>query len=34
MGVKIFKLSNECKNILVIIWVKKYFRCQMRIKKF
>ena len=29
MGVKIFQMSNGCKNILGVKWVKKKFRCQI-----
>jgi len=32
MGVKIFQLSNECKNILGIKWLKKYFWFQTGVK--
>ena len=29
MGIKIFQMSNRCKNILGVIWVKKKIRCQI-----
>ena len=33
MDVKTFYVSNWCKNILGVKDEKKYFRCQMSVKK-
>jgi len=33
MRVKVFSVSNGCKNILVVKLEYKYYRCQMGVKE-
>ena len=34
LGVKIFNVSNGCKNNLGVKWEQKYFKCPMGVKIF